>query len=297
MSEVQIDHRKVLGELLRRCRLGSGLSGRRLGTILGFDQSRVSRIESGRTRISQGETERWLRETGASTAIRVEAARLVEAALSEPPSWRNASPDGWTAHRTDLAAIESEASHILIWQESFIPDLLQTPTYMRQMIHFTASQGKRQIADRVSAQVARQDALYGSVSRIEVLIRESALRQHVGNDFVMIDQLSRVISLAQQKRVSIGILTEGEAVDRPLYPNFTVYGAPRSGAVDLVAVLGESRPQSRRSVVQRYIDQFRSHQSRSLQGDQAITLVEGIICALATRQAGPTVSPCIRDGE
>ncbi|WP_226359407.1 helix-turn-helix transcriptional regulator [Pseudonocardia sp. ICBG601] len=50
-------------------RHAAGLTGHALAAIIGLDQSRISRIELGRLRISEFELQRWLQETLATGGV------------------------------------------------------------------------------------------------------------------------------------------------------------------------------------------------------------------------------------
>ncbi|MGP3982513.1 helix-turn-helix domain-containing protein [Streptomyces sp. KR80] len=98
------DTMERLGRQLRVLRLRAGLTGKQLAQRIGTNQSRVSRTELARFRVSLDMVRRWLEVTGADQAERWELLELAERSLVETePSRRTfldspgpgpASPDG-----------------------------------------------------------------------------------------------------------------------------------------------------------------------------------------------------------
>lgn len=278
MPPARLSPRRELGERLRRYRTDAGLSGQALGAALGCDQSRISRIESGKTRISAEQVRQWLDETDAPAQDYEIVLDLAERAEVEVVSWKDAHANGWAAHQNDYAAIEREASRILIWQPSVIPGLMQSGAYVRHFLGKMRGLPERQVAEGVAARLDRQDVLYLPDTHLEVVIAEHVLRQRFGGAAVMVDQLHRVASLAQLPSVDLAVLPSDTDMDETYEPSAVIYLAPHEDANDLAvielatSVVRESKPDN----VQRYVNLFRTYQAHSVRGSQAIEFVEAI---------------------
>lgn len=278
MPPTRLGPRRELGERLRRYRTDAGLSGHALGTALGCDQSRISRIEAGKTRTSPEQVRQWLDETGAPAQDYETMLDLAERAQIEVVSWEDAHENGWAAHQNDYAAIEREASRILIWQPSVIPGLMQSGAYVRHFLGKMRGLPERQVAEGVAARLDRQDVLYLPDTRIEVVIAEHVLRQRFGGTAVMVDQLHRVASLAQLPSVDLAVLPSDTDMDETYEPSAVIYLAPHEDANDLAvvelatSVVRESKPDN----VQRYVNLFRTYQAHSIRDSSAIEFVKRI---------------------
>lgn len=278
MPSTRLGARHDLGERLRRYRTDAGLSGQALGAALGADQSRISRIESGRSRTSPEQVRLWLDETGAPAQDYEHVLDLAERAEVEVVSWKDAHANGWAAHQNDYAAIEREASRILIWQPSVIPGLMQSGAYVRHFLGKMRGLPERQVAEGVAARLDRQDVLYLPDTHVEVVIAEHVLRQRFGGTRVMVEQLHRVASLAQLPSVDLAVLPSETGMEETYEPSAVVYLAPHEEANDLAvielatSVVRESKLEN----VQRYVGLFQTYQANSLRGTDAIEFVEHI---------------------
>lgn len=262
------------------------MSGHAMGAELGCNQSRISRIESGKTRVSPDEVRRWLDSVGAPTDAYVELLDLAERAEVEVVSWSDAHANGWAAHQNDYAAIEREASRILIWQPAVIPGLMQSGAYVRHFLAKTRGLSEHQVAEGVAARLDRQDVLYRPDTHLEVVIAEHVLRQRFGGAKVMVEQLHRVASLARLPSVDMAVLPSDTDMDETYEPSAVIYLAPHDDANDLAlvelatSIVREHKPEN----VQRYINLFRTYQEHSLRGAAAIEFVERVAKHVETGQ-------------
>src|SRR5882724_13217308 len=108
---------------LRHLRDLAGLSGRELAQQIGISQSKVSRIESGRTVPSLPEVDHWARAAGASDDRREWLVAMTEAVFTEVRPFRAAvGPAVQTQAETQER--ERRARLVRTFQPSVIPGLL-----------------------------------------------------------------------------------------------------------------------------------------------------------------------------
>jgi transcriptional regulator with XRE-family HTH domain len=278
LSPARIGARADLGERLRQYRDATGMSGHDMGGKLGCGQSRISRIEAGKTRISPEQVRQWLDATGAPADAYDQLLELAERAETEIVSWNDAHSNGWAAHQNDYGAIEREASRIFIWQPSMVPGLFQSGAVVRHFLAKIRKLPERQVAEGVAARLDRQDVLYQPDTHLEVVIAEHVLRQRFGGTKVMVEQLHRIASLARLPSVDLAILPSDTDMEETYEPSAVIYLAPHEDANDLAvvelatSVVRESKPDN----VQRYINLFRTYQANSLRDAEAIGFVERI---------------------
>ncbi|WP_226359404.1 helix-turn-helix transcriptional regulator [Pseudonocardia sp. ICBG601] len=94
MTGDRVDAQRHLGEELRTRRHAAGLTGHALAAIIGLDQSRISRIELGRLRISEFELQRWLQETSTPPEVCAQITSIAQRACGTVALWRNVPVSG-----------------------------------------------------------------------------------------------------------------------------------------------------------------------------------------------------------
>jgi transcriptional regulator with XRE-family HTH domain len=221
-----------LGARLRAVREAAGLSGAELAKALGpgWRQPKVSRVENGQQLPSVEEIEAWARATGADPTPLL---ALREKASAEYGTWREriAGAGGPAALQDEIAALERSCTTLLAeYQPGFIPGLLQTPAYMREMAEgeeFLAADGitPDELGRLIAAKVRRASILYEGGRRIVHVIGEAALRTRVGKitPETMRDQLAHLAAAALIPGHTLGVIPL--AAPSPIAPasGFVIY--------------------------------------------------------------------------
>ena len=195
--------REQLGSRLRQLRTRAGLSGDALAKASGLSQSKISRVETGRSLPSVEEVRAWATATDATPEELTELAALVEQVATTATSWRVLQRLGLVERQREIADLESQANRILTFQPVVIPGLLQIADYARRVM----AMGYAGEADprAVAARLERQSILYEESKQFEFLITEGALRWRPG-DMNMRPQMDRLISAANLTNVTLGIV-------------------------------------------------------------------------------------------
>jgi transcriptional regulator with XRE-family HTH domain len=204
--------RKQLGNRLRLLRVRAGLTGDKMP---GFTQSKVSRLETGRTTPSLADIEAWTRATNASAEEVTELASLVEQLATSATSWRILHRLGLAEKQREIAELEQEARHIRTFQPTMIPGLLQVADYARRVIEMAYRPGD--IASAIAARIERQSILYDQARRFDFLVTEGALRWLPG-DMDMRPQLDRLLSMASLPNVTLTVVPYGPGRMPLLHP-------------------------------------------------------------------------------
>lgn len=198
--------REELASLLRASRLDRGLSGQELAEALRWSQSKVSKIENGRTKPSSSDVEAWLDACCAQMEVARKGAELAEAALVESRHWRVVHAKGLRPGQDGVRSLEQSSGLVRSFQPSLVPGLLQTAEYARQVLNAVNISGQRDVPEAVAARMRRQEALYDHEQRFEFTLTESALRWHPHDPDLLPAQWDRLLSIATLTNVVLRVL-------------------------------------------------------------------------------------------
>ncbi|WP_433890093.1 helix-turn-helix domain-containing protein [Streptomyces sp. CA-111067] len=202
--------RAALGARLRELRLSSPdgrLTGQQLAQRLGWQGSKVSKLENGRQTATPEDLRAWAEATGRPEASAELAARLA-GFESHIRSWRRALANGFKPMHEDLSAEIERTVEIRMWEESVVPGLMQTPEYARHVIRRYAELlgGASDIEEAVRARAQRQEWLYQPGRKLHVLMWEAALRSLICPPSVLAAQLDRLTGLIGLDTVDLGVI-------------------------------------------------------------------------------------------
>ncbi|MFE4336087.1 helix-turn-helix domain-containing protein [Streptomyces sp. NPDC056831] len=214
--------RASLGARLRELR--AGVTGRDLAARLGWPQSKVSKLETGRQTATSSDLKAWAEATG-HPAVAGELQARLEGMESHTRSWRRQLRAG---HRPvqDALTVEYERSTVLrAWQSSMVVGLLQTPDYSRAVFTRYAElhRSPRDIEEAVRTRMRRQDMLYQPGRVFNIIMWEAALHAGVCPPAVLAAQLDRLVGIIGLDTVRLGIVPFGAQVAVPPGPGFWTY--------------------------------------------------------------------------
>jgi transcriptional regulator with XRE-family HTH domain len=213
-----------LAVTLRHLRHRADLSGEQLAKLLGVSQSKVSRVENGRTVPSVADVQAWARACGAPTETVEALMERAEAVLTEARTWRKEHASGLRVKQEQIGQLEADTRVIRLFQDTVVPGLLQTAEYARRVFEFTNPSGQQDVAAGLAARLERQQVLFDETKRFEFLIYEAALRWPVASPAAMLGQLDRIGSLLDLPNVEIGLIPLGGPATTLLPSGFCVFG-------------------------------------------------------------------------
>jgi transcriptional regulator with XRE-family HTH domain len=252
--------RRQLGSKLLELRRKAGLSGVQLASRLGTTQSRISRIETGRSVPSLDDVRAWTEATDATTAELEELAGLLQRLATEATSWRILHRLGLAERQRAIGELEREATAIRIFQPTMVPGLLQIADYARRVMSQGNPSEQADMAQAVAERLERQTLLYDESKAFEFIITEAALRWRPGPPRLMRAQYDRLISVASLPNIELGIIPlEIEAPDAYLHPFviFELGDDPLVTVETLSAELQVNDPQEV-AVYRRTLERYRS---------------------------------------
>jgi transcriptional regulator with XRE-family HTH domain len=189
--------RRLLGTALREYRESLGFNLDEAARILECDRSKVSRIETGERGIRPKELRELLTEYG--VPVTEQEALLAVSHRGRESGWWLDYRDVLSAAAQDYVIMEIAATEILLYEPTQVPDLLQTPDYIRAVAAADARYASGdQRAHAMEVKLNRQRIVVaGRAPGLDVVITEGALRQAVGPARVMREQLGRLADLAE----------------------------------------------------------------------------------------------------
>lgn len=272
-------NRARLGARLRALRALRFRSGSEFARALGWQQTKVSKIERGVQLPQSSELELWVRETGADPDVLGELTSLLAAARLEYRSWGEAwqAPGGIAASQDEIAELDARTTRIWEYQPAMVPGLVQTVAYAREVL--TVAGGPRligaeadQIEERIAAQMRRQQVLYTPGKTIQLVMGEAALRTRFGERGTLIGQLDRLVALAQLPNVDIAVLRFD--APSPVLP-LSGFAINDAQVVWVETLTGEQRLDSPEEVAP-YVAAFEAALAAAVRGDEVIELIRAI---------------------
>jgi transcriptional regulator with XRE-family HTH domain len=197
-----------LTDRLRALRTQAGLSGKQLAELLGWQPSKVSRLENGKQMPAPADLEVWARACAAADAA-PELVRMLGEILTTHRAWKRRMSRGQTGVQAAYNQLVQDASLVRHFETVYVPGLLQTPEYARRVLAEMVTlhgPGVDDVDAAVAVRMQRQQALYNSRKRFEFLLAEPVLRWMLCPPAVMLGQLDRLQTAAALPNVRFGIV-------------------------------------------------------------------------------------------
>jgi transcriptional regulator with XRE-family HTH domain len=199
--------RIVLGAQLKRLREGRDITTEQAAEAIRGSHSKISRMEHGRVGFKDRDVGDLL------TLYGVTDPEVRDSLLSLA---REAGNPGWWQNYGDLLphwfepyiSLEAAASVIRNYEVQFVPGLLQTEGYAREVIRLGyPSTSDQEISRRVELRMGRQRLLSRPAPpRLWAALDEAVLRRPIGGPGVMRGQVAHLIEMAEHPAVTVQIV-------------------------------------------------------------------------------------------
>jgi transcriptional regulator with XRE-family HTH domain len=231
--------RRRLAAELRRLRDQSGLSTTDAAKKLGWQASRISRIETRQSGITAPDLRKLLNVYGVGD----EGYRGYLAELA-----RRVNERGWWqryagligSEYADLIGLEAEARTIRGYEQELVPGLLQAPDYARAVIRASRPTDRTEEIDRrVEIRMERQEVLVRGdppPPRFNVILSEGTLRRPVGGHEVMRRQFEYLMRPRDRANVTVQVLPFDAGVHPSMVGPFTAMTFSDPGDLGVVNV-------------------------------------------------------------
>ncbi|GGX78185.1 helix-turn-helix domain-containing protein [Streptomyces minutiscleroticus] len=274
--------RRKLGAELRALRTRAGLTSDEAARRVGWHQSKVSRIETGRSGVKPSDVRLLL------DAYDVRTPEVRELLVVLAGSDEGGRHHWWHAYRgllpqayRDFISLESQACAMRTLETSVVPGLLQTPEYAREVTRATVKglpDGK--LDALVEVRRARQDVLRSQRPlRLSAVLDEAVLRRPVGGPEVMGRQLERLREAASLPHVRLQVLPYGAGVHVGVTGPFVILSFPSTSDLDVVVLdhLTSSLYLERKEDLDAYSEAFNSLRIQALSPEDSLDFIAGII--------------------
>lgn len=218
----------AFGERLSHLREAADLSGKHLAEHVGWAPSKVSRIQRAVQAITDNDVRTWCDAVDASAELTEELLAELRAIRLDQARWKTRLHKGHQPVQHAFADSEQQASVIRVLETALVPGLVQTTGYARAV--FTNLSALKHTPDDADAAAAarlqRQNVLYDTSKRIELLVTEHALRARNCPPDILAAQYDRLLALVGMRTIRFGIipneLPDGEELPFPLLHGWTI---------------------------------------------------------------------------
>ncbi|MFD5478311.1 helix-turn-helix domain-containing protein [Streptomyces hawaiiensis] len=273
--------RRKLGAELRALRTSAGLTSGEAARLVGWHQSKVSRIETGTSGVKPADVRLLLDAYGVADSQLREL--LMMLAGSDDSDGRH---HWWHAYRgvlpptyRDFISLESQAGAMRTLETTVVPGLLQTPEYARAVTK-AAVEGlaEDRLDTLVEVRLARQDVLRADPPlRLSAVLDEAVLRREVGGPGVMARQLERLVEAARLPQVRLQVLPFAAGAHIGVTGPFVIFSFSSTSDLDVVVLdhLTSSLYLERKEDLQAYTEAFNALQIHALSPEDSLDYIAG----------------------
>ncbi|SMF49801.1 helix-turn-helix transcriptional regulator [Streptomyces sp. Amel2xC10] len=269
--------RRKLGAELRTLRTRAGLTSGEAARLVGWHQSKVSRIETGTSGAKPADV-RLLLDAYGVTDPRLRELML---ALAGADGGEGERDHWWHAYRgilppayRDFISLESQATAMRTLETTVVPGLLQTPGYARAVTRAAVEGVDEAQLDRlVEVRLARQDVLHGSPPmELNAVLDEAVLRRQVGGREVMAEQLHRLVEAARLPHVRLQVLPFAAGAHIGVTGSFVIFSFSSASDLDVVVLdhLTSSLYLERKEDLEAYTEAFNALRAHALSPEDTL---------------------------
>ena len=198
-----------------------------MAEAVGWAQSKVSRIETGKQGPSDDDITAWVIACSGSAETTAILLQLqAEARVVGTVEFRETMAGGQATQQEDYDNLFNGAHLIRDFETVYIPGLLQIPEYARRVRQEMVPLHDLQVDDSdaaVAKRVRQQQNLYDPGKRFEFIIGEPVLRFLLVPPGVMRGQLDRLQAVIGMDRVRFGIIPMGVELRWTPQHSFQIY--------------------------------------------------------------------------
>ncbi|MER5781884.1 helix-turn-helix transcriptional regulator [Streptomyces mobaraensis] len=281
--------RRRLGTALREAREAAGISASDAAQAIHTDNTKISRIETGRHRVTRLELETLF----ALYEVADEKMRewlIALAAEGNQRTWWRGHSNRLNPDFKELLTHESDAARITAFQSQLVPGLLQTREYATAVIRDVSSHLTDEDVDYfVGIRLARQEILrQKNPPQYLVLLQEGAIRQQIGGPIVLADQLRHLIAMNRTPQLTIQIVPFYQYGWTAAQGPFTVFSYPKPLDLEVVHIphLGGSLYLEDDEVIRKSWRTIARLKAAALSSAQSAELMESIVRELEQHKRG-----------
>lgn len=227
--------RMILGKQLQVLREKAGLSLEEAGQAIYSSEWTVRRMEKGDGGLKPMKVKGLLLSYGVTDVREVDAFLALAKEANKPGWWHNYN-DVLPSWFKVFPGLEEAASLIRTYEPQFVPGLLQTEDYARELTtigfpNATADETERRVALRLERQrlLSRSEPPH-----LWAILDETVLRRKIGRREVMRGQITKLIEAASLPNVTLQILPFAAGPHQSMYGKFSIFRFPSPDLQDVV---------------------------------------------------------------
>jgi transcriptional regulator with XRE-family HTH domain len=228
--------RRRLATALRQLREERNLNCTEAGKAVGWSESKISRIETGRIKIAQPDLELLLDLYEVTGETRAGLFTLARQATHR--GWWRSYSDALPAWFENYVGLENGAKSLFTYQNQLVPGLMQTEEYATAL--FAANQpalSTDEVERQLAARATRQALLTAATPlQVWVILDEAVLRRQVGGKAIMRAQLHRLLEIAAMPNVTLQVMPFGEGAHASMGTSFELLQFPEPGDTAIVYI-------------------------------------------------------------
>ncbi len=235
--------RRRLAGALRQMRETRHLSCADAGKTVGWSESKISRIETGRVGLAEPDLERLLDLYDVEGDAR--AALLTLRRQATHRGWWHSYADALPAYFEDYVGLEDGAKSLFTYQNQLVHGLTQTADYTAAVISAARPTANTDEVDRQLAARATRQALLTRPDPLQLwaVLDEAVLRRQVGGPDVMRAQLARIQELAALPNVTVQVLPFDAGAHASMGTSFELLQFPESSDDAIVYIEDQTSSQ------------------------------------------------------
>ena len=222
MTTAAYQERGRLAEALTALRVGAGLSGARLAGMLGWQQWKVSKIETRKQLPSEDDIAAWAGAAGPTSETASDLLAMLRGARVEYAAWKDTYRDSGAGgvqagHPGTRSADDQNRRVPTCTRPCIAADLRIHPGYLHLPFGPLSFGADEDAVDQmVAKRMQRQQVLYQHGKQVTVVMLEGALRARVVSAPTLAGQLDRLTAVAGLASLELCIIPFEAAV--PVFP-------------------------------------------------------------------------------
>ena len=228
--------RRRLTTALRQLREERGLNCTEAGKAVGWSESKISRIETGRVKITQPDLEILLDLYEVTGDTRASLLTLGRQATHR--GWWRSYSDALPSWFENYVGLENGAKSLFTYQNQLVHGLMQTEEYATAI--FAAHQpplSADEVERRLAARATRQALLTAATPLyVWAVLDEAVLRRPVGGPATMRAQLHRLLEIAALRNVTLQVMPFDEGAHASMGTSFELLQFPEQGDTAIIYI-------------------------------------------------------------
>ncbi|MFI6496140.1 helix-turn-helix domain-containing protein [Nonomuraea typhae] len=224
-----------LGAQLRQLRESAHLSGKDLAERLGWQPSKVSRLENARQTATEDDVVVWAQAVQTSPEVTDQLIAQAIALLERHDDWKQRHRGGLAAIQEDIRDLEARTRLFRVFEPGIVVGLLQTTEYARHVFRKIKRlySAPDQIDAAVRVRMQRQEILYDPTRAFRFVVPEAVLHTRLAPVDVMRGQLDRLLAVSTLPNVEFGVIPFAAELPSSPINGFWVYNEAMVGVATM----------------------------------------------------------------